>query len=76
MQEAYIIAGLRSAVGKAPKGVFRFTRADDLAADVIRQLVATIPNLNNEDIDDVIVFRKDGTNNDSRLERLFKDFNI
>ncbi len=55
MQEAYIIAGLRSAVGKAPKGVFRFTRADDLAADVIRQLVATIPNLNNEDIDDVIV---------------------
>ena len=55
MQEAYIIAGLRTAVGKAPRGVFRFTRADDLAAEVIKQLVASVPNLNNEEIDDVIV---------------------
>jgi acetyl-CoA acyltransferase len=55
MQEAYIIAGLRTAVGKAPRGVFRFTRADDLAAEVIRQLVASVPNLDNEQIDDVIV---------------------
>lgn len=55
MQEAYIIAGYRTAVGKAPRGVFRFTRADDLAADVIRHLVATVPNLNKEQIDDVIV---------------------
>lgn len=55
MQEAYIIAGLRTAVGKAPRGVFRFTRADDLAAEVIRQLVASVPNLNKEEIDDVIV---------------------
>lgn len=55
MQEAYIIAGLRSAVGKAPRGVFRFTRADDLAADVIKQLIASVPNLNKEEIDDVIV---------------------
>lgn len=53
--EAYIIAGLRTAVGKAPRGVFRFTRADDLAADVIRQLVASVPNLVKEEIDDVIV---------------------
>ncbi|WP_410219863.1 acetyl-CoA C-acyltransferase [Pedobacter sp.] len=53
--EAYIIAGLRSAVGKAPRGVFRFTRADDLAADVIKQLIASVPNLNKEEIDDVIV---------------------
>lgn len=53
--EAYIIAGLRTAVGKAPRGVFRFTRADDLAADVIRQLVASVPNLDKEQIDDVIV---------------------
>lgn len=53
--EAYIIAGLRTAVGKAPRGVFRFTRADDLAADVIKQLVASVPNLNKEQIDDVIV---------------------
>jgi len=42
-------------VGKAPRGVFRFTRADDLAAEVIRQLVASVPNLNKEEIDDVIV---------------------
>ncbi|RZM21097.1 MAG: acetyl-CoA C-acyltransferase [Pedobacter sp.] len=55
MQEAYIIAGFRTAVGKAPRGVFRFTRADDLAAEVIRHLVASVPSLNKEEIDDVIV---------------------
>ena len=53
--EAYIIAGYRTAVGKAPRGVFRFTRADDLAAEVIRHLVASVPNLDKEEIDDVIV---------------------
>lgn len=53
--EAYIIAGYRTAVGKAPRGVFRFTRADDLAADVIKALVASVPNLDKEQIDDVIV---------------------
>lgn len=53
--EAYIIAGYRTAVGKAPKGVFRFTRADDLAAEVIRGLVASVPNLDKTRIDDVIV---------------------
>lgn len=55
MQEAYIIAGYRTAVGKAPRGVFRFTRPDDLAADVIKYLVAQVPNLDKEQIDDVIV---------------------
>ncbi len=55
IMEAYIIAGYRTAVGKAPRGVFRFTRADDLAAEVIRALVASVPNLDNEQIDDVIV---------------------
>jgi acetyl-CoA acyltransferase len=55
MQEAYIIAGYRTAVGKAPRGVFRFTRADDLAAEVIRALVASVPGLDKERIDDVIV---------------------
>ena len=53
--EAYIIAGYRTAVGKAPRGVFRFTRADDLAADVIRALVESVPNLDKTQIDDVIV---------------------
>ncbi|WP_442796172.1 acetyl-CoA C-acyltransferase [Pelobium manganitolerans] len=53
--EAYIIAGYRTAVGKAPRGVFRFTRADDLAAEVIKELVKSVPNLDPEQIDDVIV---------------------
>ncbi|MRX47168.1 acetyl-CoA C-acyltransferase [Pedobacter puniceum] len=53
--EAYIIAGYRTAVGKAPRGVFRFTRADDLAAEVIQHLVASVPGLDVERIDDVIV---------------------
>ncbi|HEY0771193.1 MAG TPA: acetyl-CoA C-acyltransferase [Sphingobacteriaceae bacterium] len=53
--EAYIIAGYRTAIGKAPRGVFRFTRADDLAAEVIKHLVAQVPNLDREQIDDVIV---------------------
>ncbi|MBI3510204.1 MAG: acetyl-CoA C-acyltransferase [Bacteroidetes bacterium] len=52
---AYIIAGLRSAVGKANRGAFRFLRPDDLAAQVIRQVVAQVPNLDKEKIDDVIV---------------------
>jgi acetyl-CoA acyltransferase len=52
---AYIIAAFRSAVGKAPKGKFRFTRPDDLAVSVIRHLVASVPNLNKEKIEDVIV---------------------
>lgn len=55
MQEAYIIAGYRTAVGKAPKGVFRFTRADELAAEVVKALVASVPNLDKEQIDDVIL---------------------
>jgi acetyl-CoA acyltransferase len=53
--EVYVVGGLRSAVGKAPRGLFRFTRPDDLAADVIQQLVAQFPNLDKERIDDVIV---------------------
>ncbi|WP_437919166.1 acetyl-CoA C-acyltransferase [Sphingobacterium sp. LRF_L2] len=53
--EAYIIAGYRTAVGKAPRGVFRFMRADDLAAEVIKYMVSTVPNLDVEQIDDVIV---------------------
>ena len=52
---AYIVAGYRSAVGKAPKGVFRFTRPDDLAADVIKHLMAQVPSLDPARVDDVIV---------------------
>ena len=52
---AYILAGLRSAVTKAPKGGFRFTRPDDLAAEVIRQLLAGLPQLDPARIDELIV---------------------
>ena len=54
MNTAYIVSGYRSAVGKSGKGVFRFTRPDDLAADVVKHLVKSVPNLDNEKIDDVI----------------------
>lgn len=52
---AYIVAGSRSAVGKAKRGGFRFTRPDTLAAEVIKHLVASVPNVDKEQIEDVIV---------------------
>jgi acetyl-CoA acyltransferase len=55
MQAAYIIAGYRTAVGKSKRGVFRFTRPDDLALDVIKGLLASVPQLDPKLIDDVIV---------------------
>lgn len=54
MNTAYIVAGYRSAVGKSGKGFFKFTRPDDLGADVIKHLVASVPELDKEKIDDVI----------------------
>lgn len=55
MQEAYIVAGYRSAVGKAKRGGFRFYRPDDLAVDVIKGLMASVPQLEAKRVDDVIV---------------------
>jgi acetyl-CoA acyltransferase len=55
MQEAYIVAGYRSAVGKSKKGFFRFTRPDDLAIEVIKGLLASVPQLDPKLVDDVIV---------------------
>jgi acetyl-CoA acyltransferase len=55
MQEAYIVAGLRTAVTKAKKGGFRFTRPDDLAIEVIQKLMANLPSLESKLVDDVIV---------------------
>lgn len=55
MNEAYIVAGYRSAIGKAKKGAFRNYRSDDLAADVIKYLLKQVPQLNLELIDDLIV---------------------
>ena len=55
MQEAYIVAGFRTAVAKAKKGGFRFTRPDDLAIEVIQGLMQSIPQLEKSRVDDVIV---------------------
>ena len=55
MQEAYIVAGFRTAVTKSKKGGFRFYRPDDLAVEVIKGLMATLPQLETHRIDDVIV---------------------
>ena len=55
MQDAYVVAGLRTAVGKAKKGGFRFTRPDDLAVDLIGQLLAKVPQLDPKRVDDLIV---------------------
>lgn len=55
MQEAYIVAGYRTAVTKSKKGGFRFTRPDDLAISVIKGLLASVPQLDPKQVDDVIV---------------------
>jgi len=55
MTTAYIVKAYRTAVGKANKGGFRFYRPDDMAADVIKHLLAQVPQLDHELIDDVIV---------------------
>lgn len=52
---AYIVAAYRTAVGKATRGGFRFTRPDDLAADVIKHLMKSVPNVAHEQVDDLIV---------------------
>jgi acetyl-CoA acyltransferase len=53
--DAYIVAGYRTAVGKAPKGGFRFTRPDDMGADVIKHLLAQVPQLDPARVEDLIV---------------------
>ncbi len=71
MQEAYIIAGYRTAVAKSKRGGFRFYRPDDLAITVIKALLASVPQLDPKQVDDVIVgmpFRK--RNRDFRLVEL------
>src|SRR5881409_672910 len=55
MEDAYIVAGYRSAVAKAKRGGFRFYRPGDLAIDVIKGLMASVPQLESKLVDDVIV---------------------
>jgi len=55
IQDAYIVAATRTPVGKAPKGVFRNTRPDDLLAHALRHLIAQTPSIDLQRIDDVVV---------------------
>lgn len=55
MKQAYIVKAYRTAVGKAPKGVFRFKRTDELAAETIQHMMKELPDFDKSRIDDVIV---------------------
>lgn len=55
MKTAYIVKAYRTAVGKAPRGLFRFKRPDELAAETIDYMMGQIPELDKKRIDDVIV---------------------
>ena len=55
MKTAYIVSGFRTAVGKAPKGVFRFKRPDELAAETIEHMMSQFPDFDKTRIDDVMV---------------------
>lgn len=55
MNEAYIVAGYRTAVGKAKRGGLKFVRPDDMAVDVIKHLMASVPELDPSRVEDVIV---------------------
>ncbi|WP_353151593.1 acetyl-CoA C-acyltransferase [Flavobacterium sp.] len=55
MKTAYIVSAYRTAVGKAPKGLFRFKRPDELAAETIDHMMAQLPNFDKTRIDDVMV---------------------
>jgi acetyl-CoA acyltransferase len=55
MKQAYIVKAYRTAVGKAPKGVFRFKRADELGSETIKYMMNELPDFDVNRIDDVIV---------------------
>ena len=55
MKTAYIVSAYRTAVGKAPKGLFRFKRPDEFAAETIEHMMAQLPNFDKTRIDDVMV---------------------
>jgi acetyl-CoA acyltransferase len=55
MKEAFIVSAVRTAVGKAPKGTLRDTRADEMGAAVIKEAMARVPGLQAAEIEDVIM---------------------
>src|SRR4030095_10686730 len=55
IQDAYIVAAVRTPVGKAPRGMFRNVRPDDMLAHVLKGAMAQVPGLDPNDVGDVIV---------------------
>ncbi len=55
MREAVVVSAVRTAVGKAPRGILKDTRPDEIGAIVIREAVARVPGLKAEEIDDVVI---------------------
>ncbi|MET0441523.1 MAG: acetyl-CoA C-acyltransferase, partial [Casimicrobiaceae bacterium] len=55
LQDAYVIAATRTAVGKAPRGVLRSTRPDTMLAHVLKSVLGQVPALDAKRVDDVIV---------------------
>src|SRR5260221_13317418 len=55
IQDAYIVAAIRTPVGKAPRGMFRSVRPDDMLAHVLKGVMAQVPGLDPREIGDVIV---------------------
>ena len=55
MKEAVVVSAVRTAVGKAPKGILKDTRPDDVGALIIKEALARAPGLKMEDIDDVVI---------------------
>ena len=55
IQDAYIVAATRTPIGKAPRGMFRNTRPDDLLVSAIRSVMSQVPNLDPKAVEDAIV---------------------
>lgn len=55
MKEAVVVSAVRTAVGKAPRGILKDTRPDDVAAIVVKEAVARVPGLKLEEVDDVVL---------------------
>jgi len=55
MKEAVVVSAVRTAVGKAPRGILKDTRPDDVAAIVIKEAVSRVPGLKMEEVDDVVL---------------------
>jgi acetyl-CoA acyltransferase len=55
MKEAVVVSAVRTAVGKAPRGILKDTRPDDIASIVVKEALARVPGLKMEDVDDIVL---------------------